>query len=275
MTDTVLRAPGAFDASRRPHVVHELLARQRTLTVYAGVLLLLLVPAALAWGIDDRLLRGANVWIKPMKFLLSIAVMALTTAWFVGHLPVHRRGGLAVKIVVAMIVGAGSFELIYIAWQAALGQGSHFNVGTPFHAAMYIAMGIGAVVLTASQPLLAWQLYRHGDATLPRVYRVSVLIGLSFTFVLGAATGALLSGVQPPNAPGLPLLGWSTVAGDLRPAHFFGIHAEQLLPAAGLALAASGVRHAERWVWLVAAAYASGCALLVVQALAGRPFIGL
>jgi hypothetical protein len=50
------------------------------------------VPLALAWGVDDRTLRGANVWIEPMKFALSLGLFALTTAWFVVHLlPAARR----------------------------------------------------------------------------------------------------------------------------------------------------------------------------------------
>ncbi len=252
-----------------------LMARQRTLVLFAAILLAAMIPAAIALGLDDRVLRGVDVWIKPIKFMLSIALFALTTAWFIGYLPAARRASGAVKAVVAMIVVGGGFEAVYITLQAAVGQASHYNNADLFHAAMYILMGIGAIVLTASQPVLAWQLYRHRDPSLTGPYRTAVLLGLVSTFVLGAGVGLVLSNVQPPTGAHLPLVGWSTVGGDLRPAHFFGIHAQQLLPVAGTLIAAAGVCRGDTWVKVGAALYALFCVFLVVQAFAGQPFIAL
>lgn len=270
-------SPRVADAVRRAGrgLPRRLFERQRTLTLFAALLLAAMVPAALAWGWDDRVLRGADVWIKPLKFMLSVAVLALTTAWFVGHLPPAARRGRPVKVVVALLVGCGGLEVAYIALQAALGEGSHYNVGDALHATLYSLMGVGALGLTATQPMLAWQLWRHPDPRLPPAYRLAVLLGLVFAFVLGAGIGGLLSVRQPPNGPGLPFFGWSTVGGDLRPAHFVGLHAAQMLPAAGAALAALlAPRRALRAVWLLALLYALACLALVVQALAGQPFIG-
>lgn len=254
-------------------VARELFTRQRTLVVFAAILLVAMLPAAILLGVDDRVLRGVSVWIKPLKFMLSIAVLALTTAWFIGYLPAARRHARAVKIVVAMIVLAGGFEAVYITLQAALGQASHYNDSDALHAALYMLMGVGALVLTASQPVLAWQIHRHPDPALTGAYRLAVLLGLVLTFVLGAAVGMLLSGIQPPTGPALPLVGWSMVGGDLRPAHFVGIHAQQLLPVAGALIADARLREGRRWVWVFAALYAASCTALVVQALAGYPFL--
>ena len=235
-----------------PGFMDELFRRQRTLAIFGALLLAAMLPAAIAWGLDDRVLRGASVWIKPLKFMLSVAVLAWTTAWFVGHLPAARRRSRGVRAVVALVVGAGSFEVGYITLQAALGQASHYNVGDPLHATMYTLMGIGAVLLAGSQPLLAALLWRRPDMQRPPVLRLAVISGLVLAFVLGGGVGMALSGQLPSTAPGLPLLGWH-LHDDLRPAHFVGLHAAQALPLAGAWLAHR--RLGRRWLVAVAAGY--------------------
>ena len=247
----------------------EVLSRERRLTVYAAVLFALLLPLAIAWGLDERMLRGASVWIKPMKFALSIGVLALTTAWFLGHLPAQRRSGRAVDWIVWLLIGSGTFELAYITLQASLGEASHYNVGDAWHMAMYNLMGLGALMLTATQPMLAWQLFRHPDKHRPQVYRHAILIGLTLTFVFGAGIGGLLANLQPPSggAATLPLFGWSLGGGDLRPAHFVGIHAEQLLPLIGYGATRLATRQGRTLVWVSTLLYALLFAALVVRGL--------
>jgi len=249
--------------TRVADTVTELLRRERRLALFGFALLALLVPLALAWGVDERTLRGANVWIKPMKFALSLGLFALTTAWFVGHLLPAARRQRAVDVIVWVLIGSAGFELAYIALQAGLGSGSHYNVGDPIHAVLYTLMGLGALALTATQPALAWLLLRHADPQRAPAYRLAVVIGLVLTFLLGAGVGALLSGLQPPETAALPIIGWSLAGGDLRPAHFLGIHAQQALPLVGLAVAAWTATAARRTVWAVTALYV----LLFVAAL--------
>jgi hypothetical protein len=252
-------------------LVAEALARERRLTTYAFALFALAIPMALAWGVDERVVRGANVWIKPIKFALSIGLLALTTAWFVGHLQHAKRRGPAVDRIVWLLIGTGSFELAYITLQAALGQGSHYHVGDAFHGTMYTLMGIGALGLAATQPLLAWQLHRHADPVRPPAYRLAVKLGLVLSFALGAGIGMLLSGIQPPDGgAAVPVLGWQLGGGDLRPAHFVGIHAGQVLPLVGLGVAAGADAPGRARVWIATAAYTLCFAALVAWGLSGR-----
>lgn len=258
---------------RARNLWRELVARERRLAFYGAALLVLLVPMAIALGADERTLRGANLWVKPMKFALSIAVLAWTTAWFVGHLVPQRRTGRAIVAIVWLLMATGTFELGYITLQAALGQGSHYNVGDWLHGILYTLMGIGALGLTATQPMLAWQLRRHADTRRPEVVRQAVQLGLVLTFALGASAGGLLSSMQPPDAnagAALPLFGWPLAGGDLRPAHFIGIHAEQVLPLVGYAIAALGMPRARLALWLSAAAYCALFAAAMAWGLAGR-----
>ncbi|HSM21762.1 MAG TPA: hypothetical protein VK876_06090 [Rubrivivax sp.] len=246
------------------------------LMAFALVFLAFMLPAAVALGVDERLLRGVNVWVKPLKFMAALALLALTTVWFAQYLPAAVRQGRAYRALVWTLMLTGGFEVGYISLQAALGQASHYNVGDALHGLMYTLMGLAALALTATQAVLAWLLWRHGDRTLAPAYRLAAVLGLALSFVLGAGAGALLGGLQPPTGAGLPVLGWSTTGGDLRVAHFIGLHAGQVLPVIGAVLAAvAASRVAVAGVWLAASAWTLLWAVALARALAGLPLLGL
>ncbi|UCE30192.1 MAG: hypothetical protein JSW68_08795 [Burkholderiales bacterium] len=265
--------PGA--GRRVAATVRTLLERNRALTVFGLAMLAAMVPTLFALGLDARELRGVSVWAKPLKFLAALGLFALTMAWFTGYVDAAQRRARAVRVTTWLLVGTAGFEIAYITFQAALGQASHFNVTTPFHAFMYSLMGIGALLLTATAPLLAWQIARHPERTIDPVLREGAVIGLALTFVLGAGVGMVLGGMQPPAGPGLALVGWSTVAGDLRPAHFFGIHAQQIVPLAAFAALLIAPIRARALLRGFAVAYSGFTVAVFVQALAGQPLIAL
>jgi hypothetical protein len=265
--------PGAARPGPTPWAA--LWQREPRLVAFALLMLVLMLPAAIGLGLDERVLRGVNVWVKPMKFMASVALLALTTAWFSRQLPAAVRQGRSFNLLVWTLIASGGFEVGYITLQAALGEASHYNVGDPLHAMLYTLMGIGALVLTATQPWLAWLIWRHGDRRIAPAYRLAVLLGLTLTFLLGASVGMLLGGGQPASGVGLPVVGWSRSMGDLRVAHFVGIHAAQVLPLAGFALARWQPRAALAGVWAATALWTLLWAGTLWQALAGRPLIGL
>jgi hypothetical protein len=90
--------------------------------------------------------------MKPLKFMATVALLALTTAWFAGHLLSQARQGRALSALVWTLIATGGFGVAYITLQAALGEASHYNVADAVHALMYTLMGLAGLVLTATQP---------------------------------------------------------------------------------------------------------------------------
>jgi hypothetical protein len=229
--------------------------RESHLAVFALLLALAMLPTLVALGLDDRLFRGVSFWAKPLKFMASISLFALCTAWFMGLLADEQRNSKAVRLVVWTIIVAGTVEVAYITLQAALGQASHYNVTSRLHTVAYQLMGAGAVSLMLTQLVLAWQIAHHGRSDLHPAWRHAVVLGLVMTFVLGVGAAAPLSSAQPPAGAGLPVLGWHLAGGDLRPAHFIGSHAQQLVPLAGAWLVALWPARAMALLWTFATAY--------------------
>ena len=108
----------------------------------------------------------------------------------------------------------------------------------------YAAMGIGAVLLVSTSLVLALLILRRPAPGLRAPYHDAVVIGLVFTTLLGGGLGGYMSAhashwMSAAGADtGLPLFGWSRTGGDLRPPHFLGIHAQQLIPLLALAVLA-------------------------------------
>ena len=96
----------------------ELWRRDRVLTSAGGVFAVLAAMFVVAAAIDGRTVLGINVWIKPLKFAVSIAIYLVTLAWLLGELPATVKGQGLVRwgAVVAMVV-----EIACIAGQSARG----------------------------------------------------------------------------------------------------------------------------------------------------------
>ncbi len=244
----------------------ELMSRQALLTMFTAVMLALAIPASVLLLMDDRTWRDVAIWAKPLKFMLSTAAFSATTAGFVGLLPKHVQHSPMVNRLAWTVVITSSFEVGYISLQAALGEGSHHNVGDPLHAALYGLMAVAAVALTATQAVLAGLIWRHSPER-DTVFVRSVVIGLLLTFVLATASGFMLGGQQPPAGVGLPIVGWHIGQADARPAHFLGVHAHQLIPLAGWLLQRNRVRHAGLWLSAFAVIYGFAWTVLTLWAL--------
>jgi hypothetical protein len=268
--------------------------RTDPLLVGTGVFLAALaVPFGLGLLLDSRIITGAPAWLKPLKFAVSTAIYAFTLAWVFTYLPDWPR--------TRRIVGAGTaaaflLEVAMIGGQAWRGTTSHFNVATPFDAAVFGVMGLVIVLQTLLAVALAVALWRQpfADPALGWALRLGVIVT-----VLGAFTGGLmtrptpaqmanarathqmpLSGAHtvgaPDGGPGLPLTGWSTRHGDVRVPHFIGLHAWQALPLFVVLVLRRGRDRTRTALAITAAgAYAAVFVGLLVQALRGMPMLPL
>ncbi len=228
------------------------------LTRIALVHLLILVVLLLLMVFDDRQITGVNIWLKPAKFALSITIYLATMAWLLGELKQPRWLIAAIALV---IIASMSLEQILITLQAARGTTSHYNIATPFDSAVFSLMGFGVAAnsLAAFMALMLFCFNKRGDRP---AYFTGIRLGLVI-FLLGSAQGFVMIANQghtvgaPDGGPGIPVIAWSTVTGDLRVAHFIGVHAIQVLPILGYVLDRSKCRRSTSLVliWLSSLAY--------------------
>lgn len=260
--------------------VAEIYRRNRVLALTGWLMLALTLVMLCIAPFDSRTITGINPWIKPLKFTISVTIFVWTLAWFIEYLS-HRRWAVSVISWGVFIVFA--VEIFCIILQAARGTTSHFNVKTPFDAAVFSTMGM-MIAINTMLVLLALVLFFGRTRPLPRAYLWGIRLGL-LLFLLASVEGMAMVGQmahtvgEPDGGPGLPIVNWSTRAGDLRIAHFLGFHALQILPLFGYALSRRRERLPERrqmaYLLIVALIYTAVAVVVFRQAMSGRPLISL
>ena len=121
----------------------------RTFIACALFMAALFVTTLPAFFMDARTIDGVNVWLKPLKFNVSLAVHFLTLAILAQQLPRQVRAGPSLSIFASLATGALVLEQIYMMIQSARGRRSHFNFDTDIESLMYALMGVGALLLVA------------------------------------------------------------------------------------------------------------------------------
>lgn len=253
--------------------------RRDPLLYRASIAHLLAVPLMLALALfDERLVTGINPWVKPIKFTLANAIYMLTVAWLFHHLPAGADARRRVSRLVAVTIIA---ETVLITLQAARGTTSHFNLSTRADASVLALMGLMILVNTAAIIYAAVKFWKHRPA-IPAPYLWGIRLGL-LIFLLASLEGFVMIRLHAHSVgvadggPGLPLINWSTRGGDLRVAHFVGLHALQALPLVGWFFSrprvARRLKSPTAWVLASGALYGGLSLLLFLQALSGSPLI--
>jgi len=207
----------------------ELYNRNRLLTFFGMANFLLFGLLLLFSMIDDRTFLGINVWIKPMKFAVSIGIFCWTMAWILDYLPEKSQVNIIAITIVAML----GIEQVIIVGQAALGQASHFNESSLFDGVLFGIMGLAIIINTF---MILWTLILFmKKQELPQGYLWGIRFGLiivlfaSLEGYLMIANGGHTVGAAD-GEEGLFLLNWARKYGDLRVSHFLGLHAIQIIP---------------------------------------------
>ncbi len=259
----------------------ELRRRQPALATMALLFALALIPCLIAMKVDSRTVNDISVWIKPTKFLLSLAVYYATLAWCFGFLPASAQHTRAGRFVIVAPLVAGMLEMAWLLAAAVLGVPAHFNRADPLWAAAYGAAGVGAVVLLVAIFVQGRMIARDRSIDMAPALRRALVLGATLSAAATLVTAGVLSagnghwvGGSASDAGGLPLIGWSRQGGDLRVAHFFALHLQQALALVGWGLARSRWAAQTRAVDLAAVAMLAFTILTFVQALQGRPWIG-
>ena len=234
--------------------------------------------------LDPRILTGVPIWLKPFKFAISLSLYAVTLAWMLTLLP--RRSRVA-EWAATVIVAAASIEIVVIVTQAIRGTTSHYNETSALNSALWQSMGSSIMVLFAAHFVIAVVVLRRRIADRASAYAIRLGLGLALLGMLAAVPMVMPPGASfgqahtvglPDGGPGLPLVGWSTVGGDLRIGHFVGLHGLQALPLLALLLdrffaTRLTVVTRARLLLVAGPAYAILVVMLTWQALRAQPLL--
>ncbi len=212
-------------------MINEVWLNQRALIVSGLIFLLATVVFAVMTQFDSTQILGINRWIKPIKFSISSAMFLFTVAVYLIYLQGFEQSKNIITWATIFIMFA---EVALIVMQATRGTTSHFNISNAFDALVFSVMGLLILTNTFVIAYLTY-LYFISDFYLPNAVIWGMRLGL-IVFLLGSIQGGYMSaqighavGIAD-GGSGLPFLSWSTVGGDLRVAHFLGLHAFQIIP---------------------------------------------
>jgi hypothetical protein len=247
---------------------------------YCGMAhLALFISLIIVSAIDHRQLLGVNLWIKPLKFAISIAIYCMSWPLFLQYLPFGRLKRRFARFTTFAL----SFEMLAIGSQAAKGELSHYNQSGIYNQVVFALMGLVIVSQTFLALYVGIRFFAVKADQLGTAARVnttwispallwSIRLGIIMSCFFALEGGVMASRLShtvgaADGGQGLPILNWSRVAGDLRIAHFMGMHALQVIP---LFTVLTGVKKARPAI-LFSACYFILVSLLLVNALMGRP----
>ncbi|MEL6916843.1 MAG: hypothetical protein AAFO99_03840 [Bacteroidota bacterium] len=228
--------------------------------------------------VDDRMLMGVNVWIKPLKFSISGGIYILTLGYLINFYPYSRRKKNSIRNIVSWTL---LLEIGIIVFQGARGVQSHYNQSNAFDGILFGMMGILIAINVLIMVLFIIDTLRL-KLNVPKSVQWAILLGWSVVVAGSWVGGQMISqmahsvGVAD-GGEGLPLVNWSTIAGDLRIAHFFGLHGIQIIPLFALWISRKEIKNRNQiiLVTIFGLLYAGWIGFTFYQAKQGMALISL
>jgi hypothetical protein len=97
----------------------------RALSISAWAMVLAFAICSVLQWLDPREFNGINLWVKPGKFYISMALHFFTVAWALSLVDVKHRASRVTLWMIAALVFCAWAEHAYITYRAAMGEASH------------------------------------------------------------------------------------------------------------------------------------------------------
>lgn len=271
----------ASDLPGKASLVSRWYRREPLLANYTIAVFLLIPLILAAIQFDDRTLNGINIWIKSLKFNIAIVIYLGTLTWYCGWIGARIKSHRVYRLYMHVLCGTLVFMLPWLYGAAILGEPAHYNRTHVVLAPMYALMGIVSVMFTTGTIVIGVLIAISRHPAITAFFRYAVVWSLCVSFVFTVYMASELAsldshwiGGSQTDLNGLWGLGWSRDGGDLRVAHFFSLHAMQIIPLFAVLKLPDGLSMRPHLAAAVLSlAYCTFLLYVYFQAKNGQPFL--
>jgi hypothetical protein len=213
----------------------------RGLTVLLVVNVAVLIYSTIARFGDNTVIGGISIWDKPIKFALSFIAFAPAVLWLFSRFERSRW----IRLGIGTLGWSMVVEISVIFLQSLRGTTSHFNNATALDSRLYSVMAAGVGIFATAGLVTGLILARKNLGSGPLAIATKFAVPM---MTIGGTMGFAMTNPKPGQVEagskvigghsvggadsddGIAFLGWSTTLGDLRVAHFLGLHSLHVVP---------------------------------------------
>ena len=180
---------------------------------------------------NHDIIAGENAWAKPTRYYLSSGISLWTFGWFLQFINSKSQ----IKVFSWLIAATLFFETTIIFVQSIRGVPSHFNTSDPFNAMMNGLLLSLILIFLLTVICITFLFFKQKKMPISQHYTWGLRMGL-LNFVIFSFVGIIMYARMSHsiggngNDRGIMLFNWSLKHGDLRIAHFMGVHSLQIIP---------------------------------------------